>query len=81
MINQQLGLLPFAQMPISSQISGNCSWANVQAVVPVAYSMQELTSVENFKPDVALSLYDEWVEWDKDRALDECIQRFYLVQS
>ena len=24
-------------------------------------------------------LYDEWVEWDKDRALDECIQRFYLA--
>ncbi|HHL3493582.1 TPA: Dot/Icm T4SS effector AnkH/LegA3 [Legionella pneumophila] len=78
-INQQLGLLPFAQMPISSQISGNCSWANVQAVVPVAYAMQELISVENFNPDVALSLYDEWVEWDKDRALDECIQRFYLA--
>ncbi|WP_298625698.1 Dot/Icm T4SS effector AnkH/LegA3 [uncultured Legionella sp.] len=78
-INQQLGLLPIAQMPISSQISGNCSWANVQAVVPVAYAMQEFTTAEAFNPELALLLYNEWVEWDKDRALDECIQRFYLA--
>lgn len=78
-INQQLGLLPIAQIPVSSQISGNCSWANVQAVVPVAYAVQELTTAEQFNSDIALNLYDEWVEWDKDRALDECIQRFYLA--
>lgn len=78
-INQQLGLLPIAQIPISSQISGNCSWANVQAVVPVAYAMQELITAENFNPNIAMNLYDEWVEWDQDRALDECIQRFYLA--
>ncbi|CAM2859062.1 Dot/Icm T4SS effector AnkH/LegA3 [Legionella worsleiensis] len=78
-INQQLGLLPIAQMPISSQISGNCSWANVQAVVPVAYAMQEMTTAEAFNPELSLHLYDEWVEWDKDRALDECIQRFYIA--
>jgi hypothetical protein len=79
MINQQLGLLPVAQLPISPQISGNCSWANVQAVVPVAYAMQELNNVDNFNPDLAMWVQDEWVEWDKDRALDECIQRFYLA--
>lgn len=78
-INQQLGLLPVAQIPIASQISGNCSWANVQAVLPVAYGMQELNNVEDFNPHNALGLNDEWVEWDKDRALDECIQRFYLA--
>ncbi|KTD46437.1 Dot/Icm T4SS effector AnkH/LegA3 [Legionella quateirensis] len=78
-INQQLGLLPIAQMPISSQISGNCSWANVQAVVPVAYAMQELTTAEGFNPEIPMFLYNEWVEWDKDRALDECIQRFYIA--
>lgn len=78
-INQQLGLMPIAQMPISAQISGNCSWANVQAVVPVAYAMQQLHSAEDLPSDTALFLYHEWVEWDKDRALDECIQRFYLA--
>ena len=79
MINKQLGLVPIAQLPVSPQISGNCSWANVQAVVPVAYAMQELNIAENFNPDVAMRVQDEWVEWDKDRALDECIQRFYLA--
>ena len=23
--------------------------------------------------------FREWVEWDQDRALDECVQRFYLA--
>lgn len=78
-INQQLGLLSIAQIPISSQISGNCSWANVQAVLPVAYVMQETTSTGDFDSHIALRVYNEWVEWDKDRALDECIQRFYLA--
>lgn len=78
-INQQLGLLPIAQLPISSQISGNCSWANVQAVIPVAYALQDMTQIEDFNPDVYIKLYNEWVEWDKDRALDECIQRFYVA--
>src|SRR5690606_15980403 len=80
-INQQLGLLPITQMPISSQISGNCSWANVQAIVPVAYALQQLSleGIEQFKPDIAMNLYDIWVEWDKDRALDECVHRFYLA--
>ena len=78
-INQQLGLTPFAQMPISSQISGNCSWANVQAIVPVAYALQQLAADPKTSSTEALTLYDEWVEWDKDRALDECVQRFYLA--
>lgn len=78
-INQELGLMPFAQIPISSQIAGNCSWANIQAVVPAGYALQQLTTLEEFSYIEALSLYDEWLEWDKDRALDECIQRFYLA--
>jgi hypothetical protein len=79
MINQELGLIPFATMPISPQIIGNCSWANVQAVVPVAVILQTLHQMEEFNSDFAMKLYDEWVEWDKDRALDESIQRFYIA--
>ncbi|KTC65455.1 Ankyrin repeat protein (plasmid) [Legionella adelaidensis] len=78
-INQRLGLIPVATMPISSQITGNCSWANVQAVVPVAYAMQQLAGFGKFSNDEAIALYNMWVEWDKDRSLDECIQRFYLA--
>lgn len=79
MINQQLGLMPVLQMPIDSQISGNCSWANVQAVVPVAYALQQLKAEEAFSCEEAMSVYDAWVEWDKDRAIDECVQRFYTA--
>jgi len=78
-INKQLGLIHTAQMPMSSQVSGNCSWANVQAIVPVAYALQELNTSDAFDPEPALTLYNEWLEWDKDRALDECVQRFYLA--
>ncbi len=78
-INQQLGLVPVAKIPISAQISGNCSWANIQAIVPVAYIIQELDATGVFNPNPALNLYEEWLEWDKDRALDESIQRFYIA--
>lgn len=80
-INKQLGLNPIAQLPISSQISGNCSWANIQAIVPVAYALQELQEDGSLNNQVALDLYDEWVEWDKDRALDESIQHFYIAST
>jgi hypothetical protein len=78
-INQYLGLVPVAKMPISSQISGNCSWANIQAIIPVAYALQQLTVPNLFNFESTLTLYDEWVKWDQDRALDECVQRFYLA--
>ena len=83
LINQHLGLEPVLQLPISPQITGNCSWANIQAIVPVAYAMLQLDSVDlaDFNSDVAMELYDNWVEWDKDRALDECIQRFYIANK
>ncbi|STX52272.1 Ankyrin repeat protein [Legionella busanensis] len=76
-INKQLGLIPTAQIPISSQISGNCSWANVQAVIPVTYALQSLVYGQELSVETALMVYDSWVEWDKDRALDEAVQRFY----
>ncbi|WP_419419139.1 Dot/Icm T4SS effector AnkH/LegA3 [Legionella sp. D16C41] len=76
-INRQLGLTQVAQIPISSQISGNCSWANVQAVIPVSYALQALVHANEFAVEKALMVYENWVEWDKDRALDEAIQRFY----
>jgi hypothetical protein len=83
-INQQLGLVPVLKIPITSQISGNCSWANVQAIAPVGYALQQLHSMggmENFSPAEAIGLFNTWVEWDKDRALDECIHRFYLANT
>ena len=79
-INQQLGLVPIAQLPVSPQITGNCSWANVQAALPVGVALQELASNNATSPDVVMRLYSDWVDWDKDRAIDECIHRFYLAE-
>lgn len=78
-INQQLGLVPVGKLPISSQISGNCSWANVQAIVPVGYALQLLQQKKVLEPAPALAFYEEWVSWDKERAIDECIARFYIA--
>lgn len=78
-INQKLGLMPIAQIPISSQISGNCSWANIQAAIPVAFALQRLYQTNEVPVSEAIELYDAIVEWDKDRALDECIHRFYVA--
>lgn len=80
-INHELNLKPILQIPIPSQIVGNCSWANVQAIIPVAYVLQQLTINQHIDNDDAMSLYAAWIEWDKDRALDECIQRFYSANS
>ena len=78
-INKILGLTLAYKIPIASQIVGNCSWANVQAVVPVGYVLQQLVENNFYDPKDAINLYNAWVEWDKDRALDECIQRFYAA--
>jgi hypothetical protein len=84
-INKVLGLNPILQLPISSQIAGNCSWANVEAVLASAYVLYSIAS--NHEVDIqqtvgdAMMIYSYWNEWDKDRALDECIQSYYLANA
>lgn len=80
-INKVLGLRHIAHMPMSSQIVGNCSWANLQAVVAVSFAMQQINQLDKIDFSDALVIYENWVEWDKDRALDEFMQRFYHADS
>lgn len=80
-INKQLGLEPVLNMPLTAQITGNCSWANMQGLVPVAYAMQQLGVLHPFSENEAMEMYYTWVAWDKDRAIDECVQRFYLADK
>ena len=72
---QLLGLKPVKKLMIGSQISGNCSWANIESCVPV---MWFLLSNELSPEDAreALAFYYQWLEWDKARALHFCIQSF-----
>lgn len=76
-INALLGLKLVAKIDIPSQIVGNCSWANMQALLPAALVLQSLYERGDASQTLAKALYESWQEWDKDRALDESIQRFY----
>lgn len=71
-------------LPLSPQIIGNCSWANVEAVVPAMLLLlmaeTEDKPFEELEPTI-LDIYNQWHEWDKDRALDECVQSFNYANA
>lgn len=83
-LTQMLQLKPIGQLPLSVQMSGNCSWANIEAVIPTMMFLlllqeqrsQDVIGVEKCK-EQALYFYNEWLEWDKNRALYFCINTFY----
>ena len=80
-INQMLGLQTVGHLPVTSQIIGNCSWANVEAAIPAMLFLQMLEhnntkrEIKKYR-DTAMRFFNEWEEWDRDRALEECIQSF-----
>lgn len=85
LINHQmpelLQLEPITELKVSAQISGNCSWANVEACIPVLYFLlfSKSDDFENNIPrykSLSLEFFKEWREWNKDRALNYCIQSF-----
>jgi len=78
-----LGLEPITELPLPSQLTGNCSWANIEAALPTMLVMlnmvddkitteAELGDLKN----TALDTFSQWHEWDKDIALDHCINSF-----
>jgi hypothetical protein len=83
-IHRYLGLVSIANLPIQGQIIGNCSWANIEASI---LAMLFLLSAVNSKGQLvfrsekylqqASLFFQDWQTWDKDRALEECIQGFY----
>ena len=66
---------------MDAQISGNCSWANVEACIPALFFLllfkinpnQEFIS--QYK-SIALEVFQQWRTWNKERILQFCIQRF-----
>ena len=88
MINEELAhyleLKPIDHLDLPVQISGNCSWANVEAVVPAMMYLMMVQNKENTseacKKD-ALQFYQEWVDWDKRRALTFSMQNFRRVNK
>lgn len=76
-----LDLQPLTELKVESQISGNCSWANVEACIPTLFFLILASlpggedSVAHYK-SLALNFYHRWREWNKDRALQFCLQSF-----
>jgi len=87
-LHNLLGLTPLMQLPIAPQITGNCSWANVEATVPTMLFILLLKEVrKNCQCDLIKAknqtqhFYTQWLDWDKDRSLEECIKGFYYTTS
>lgn len=79
-----LGLEEMSVLPVSEQVSGNCSWANVEAIVPSL--MYLLLQHQKYGSDHdcqqgALYFFEEWIHWDKNRALTFCRQSFNRIQN
>jgi hypothetical protein len=76
-----LGLEPITELKVEAQVSGNCSWANVEAVIPTIIFLLLMASPDSDKniaqyKSQALYYFNEWRQWNKDRALQFCIQSF-----
>lgn len=81
-----LGLVPLTEIKVDAQISGNCSWANVEATIPAMFylilmSIAEEQDKSAYYKTLALNFFHRWREWNKDRALNLCIQSYHEGNS
>lgn len=81
-LDNLLGLEPLTELKVEAQVSGNCSWANVEACIPALFFlilMQEARGDDKITgryKSIALDYFHRWREWNKDRSLNFCIQRY-----
>lgn len=82
-IAQELALKTLIALPTRHQLSGNCSWANMETSVPtmlflLSYNPQVHTSLKQLTAlqKEIYQFYKAWVEWDQDSALEEAIEDF-----
>lgn len=80
-LDKVLGLTPVTEIKVDAQISGNCSWANVEATIPALFFLilvqinKDDKSV-HYSKTLAVNYFNRWREWNKDRALHLCIDSF-----
>jgi len=78
---QWLNLQPITEIKLAAQVSGNCSWANVEACLPTLFFLLSSQN-EDFEANIlryknlALDFFKQWREWNKDRSLQFCLQSF-----
>jgi hypothetical protein len=80
-VDHILGLKPITELKIEAQVSGNCSWANVEATIPALFLLVLMQSSHDpqaisYYKTIALSFFHHWRDWNKDRALNLCIQSY-----
>lgn len=81
-----LELQPITELKVHAQISGNCSWANVEACIPALFFLL-FSKNEDFSQNIdryksqSLNFFHQWREWNKDRALQFCIKSFKQVDT
>ncbi len=87
-IFQTLALSPVAALPLHSQLIGNCSWANVEAAIPAILLMLWLRRDTKGLPEntsryqkMAMAIYRQWLTWDKEVALQQCLESFPTASS
>ena len=71
-----LDLEKISNYPLGSQIVGNCSWANLEACVGVGHLMLSIYPHIDIEPRMSGYLYQSWLNWDKDRAIEELAEAF-----
>jgi len=82
---QKLQLQTYAKLPIKHQVTGNCSWANVESSVPCMLYMLLQSKTENNPAKInalvrhIMHFYRTWLEWDKDRALEDWMRDFDTI--
>lgn len=80
-LDEILGLEPLTELKVNAQISGNCTWANVEAAIPAIFflvmmQMSHDNQAIAYYKTLALNFFQRWREWNKDRALHLCIESY-----
>lgn len=85
-IETALRLMPVTTLELPAQLVGNCSWANVEAVIPASLFLFWLahhtrtTSMDEAK-NFIMGLFNRWQQWDKDVALTQYLQSYHALKK
>ncbi len=78
-----IGLKPIDYLELPVQLSGNCAWANIEAVIPAILYLNLLEETQARTQSAiyeckkaAISVLHQWELWDQQRALHFCIDSF-----
>jgi len=87
-LNKILDLKEIYSLPLPPQVTGNCSWANVEATIPAMMFLLLFEESADFSRKnldklsrEAMEFFQKWLLWDQDRAIDECIQSFQQAEG